>query len=264
MKSLLFSLWIYRGFILGTVKREFQLKYSNSILGSIWTILNPLAMITVYTVIFSNIMKARLPNNDNSFSYSIYLCAGVLTWGLFIEIVGRAQNIFIENANLLKKINFPRLTLPIVIVLSALLNFFIIFSLFTIFLLITDNFPGWLFFSIFPILMIQVFFSISIGVIVGVLNVFFRDIGQLFSITLQFWFWLTPIVYSSNVLPLSLQKYLYLNPMYPFIDSYQKILVSSAAPNYKGLCLMFFISLGISFFAFRLFRKRSGEMVDEL
>ena len=85
-------LWAYRGFIFGSVKREFQSKYRNSLLGASWTVINPLAMILVYTVIFAQIMRAKLPGVDSTFAYSIYLCSGLLTWGLFAEITGRAQN----------------------------------------------------------------------------------------------------------------------------------------------------------------------------
>jgi lipopolysaccharide transport system permease protein len=264
MKSLFLSLWLYRGFILGTVKREFQLKYRYSILGSFWTVVNPLAMIFVYTVIFSEIMQARLPGIESRFSYSIYLCAGILTWGLFVEIVSRSQNIFIDNANLLKKLNFPRLTLPVVIVLSALLNFAVIFSLFTVFLLISGNFPGWIYLALFPVLLIQIAFSIGLGIIVGVLNVFFRDVGQFFSIILQFWFWLTPIVYSVNVLPANLQGYLSYNPLVPLIACYQSILTRGVLPEWNSLLPISLISIGLCVFGLRLFRKRVGEMVDEL
>ena len=102
MVGVLKPLWAYRGFILGSVKREFQSKYRNSLLGAAWTVIQPLAMIVVYTVIFSQVMKAKLPGVDTTFAYSIYLCAGIITWGLFAEISGRAQNIFLEHANLLK------------------------------------------------------------------------------------------------------------------------------------------------------------------
>src|SRR5665647_1200102 len=112
-------LWAYRGFILGSVKREFQFKYKESLIGSAWAVINPLAMILVYTVIFSQVMRTRLPGADSPFAYSIYLCAGLLSWGLFSEIALRAQNIFLENANLLKKISFPRLCLPVVVVINA-------------------------------------------------------------------------------------------------------------------------------------------------
>jgi ABC-type polysaccharide/polyol phosphate export permease len=91
-------IWAYRGFISGSVKREFQSKHRNSLLGAAWTVINPLAMIVVYTVIFSRLMHSRLPGVSGTFAYSIYLCAGVLTWGLFAEITGRAQNTFIGNA----------------------------------------------------------------------------------------------------------------------------------------------------------------------
>src|SRR5690606_12129936 len=141
-----------RAFIFGSVKREFQSKYQNSLLGAAWTVLNPLAMIIVYTVIFSQVMRARLPGVESSFAYSIYLCAGVLTWGLFAEIVGRSQNVFLDNANLLKKLSFPRLCLPVTVVFNALLNFAIIFGLFTAFLLLSGNFPGLPFLALVPLL----------------------------------------------------------------------------------------------------------------
>lgn len=84
--SLHYSLWSYRGFILGSVKREFQSRYRNSLFGALWTVLNPLSMILVYTVIFSHIMRARLPGVEDGMAYSVYLCAGLLTWE-----IGRAH-----------------------------------------------------------------------------------------------------------------------------------------------------------------------------
>ena len=167
MSAMAKALWAYRGFVLGSVRREFQLKYRNSLLGAAWTVLNPLAMIVVYTVIFSQVMKAKLPGVDSTFAYSIYLCAGLLTWGLFAEIVGRAQNIFLEHANLMKKLSFPRMTLPVIVVLGAGLNFAIIFGLFLLFLLVTGNFPGWALLGAVPVLAVQVAFSIGLGITLG-------------------------------------------------------------------------------------------------
>ncbi|EJJ1099247.1 ABC transporter permease, partial [Escherichia coli] len=85
-------IWEYRGFILGNIKREFQSKYRNSLLGVTWSVLNPLSMIVVYTVIFSQVMRAKLPGVDSQYAYSIYICAGILTWGLFSDLVLRSQN----------------------------------------------------------------------------------------------------------------------------------------------------------------------------
>lgn len=264
MLDMLRSLWVYRGFVLGSVKREFQLKYRNSLLGAAWTILNPLAMIVVYTVIFSQIMRAKLPGVDSTFAYSIYLCSGVLTWGLFAEIASRGQNVFLENANLLKKLNFPRLCLPITVVLNAGLNFAIVFGLFTAFLLISGNFPGWAFLAMIPVLVIQVTFAVGLGISLGVLNVFFRDVGQFFGIFMQFWFWLTPIVYPATILPESVRPLMELNPMTGITSAYHAILVNGQQPSWPTLWFATIIALALCLVGVKLFRKHAGEMVDEL
>lgn len=258
------GLWAYRGFVLGSVKREFQAKYSNAILGASWSLLSPLAMILVYTVIFAEVMRSKLPGSDNTFAYSIYLCAGILTWGLFAEIVARAQNMFIEQANLIKKISFPRISLPLIVVLNALLNFGIIFALFTVFLIATGNFPGAVFAAVVPVLLLQVMFAIGLGMIVGVLNVFFRDVGQFITIFMQFWFWFTPIVYPASILPEPVRGALAWNPMAQVIGAYQRILVHGQAPDWFSLLPTFALALFLCMFGMRLFRKRCGEMVDEL
>ncbi len=264
ISALLQGVWAYRGFVFGSVKREFQAKYRQSLLGALWTILNPLALILVYTVIFSQVMQAKLPGMASSFSYSIYLCAGILTWGLFAEITSRAQNVFFENANLLKKVSFPRFCLPVIVICNALINFGIIFGLFTLFLLISGSFPGWIYFAIFPILFLQILFSIGLGMILGVLNVFFRDVGQFFGIFLQFWFWFTPIVYAPSILPEGVRAYLVYNPMANIIASYQQILVNGQAPDWFALLPMSLFTIALCLFGLQMFRKRVGEIVDEL
>ncbi len=258
------GLWAYRGFILGSVQREFQIKYRNSMLGAAWTVLNPLAMILVYTLIFAKVMHAKLPDLNSEFAYSIYLCAGILSWGLFAEIISRAQNVFLEHANLIKKISFPRICLPMIVVLSALVNFAIIFGLFTLFLIGSGNFPGWHFLAILPLLLLQILFAIGLGMVLAVLNVFFRDVGQFFTIFLQFWFWLTPIVYPATVLPTELQGWIALNPMAALIHAWQTVLVHAAWPNWASLLPLAALGAGLCVMGVLLFRRRSGEMVDEL
>ena len=264
MSALLSSIGAYRGFILSSVQREFQSKYRKSVLGAFWTVLNPLAMIVVYTVIFANVMHSRLAGSDSTFAYSIYLCAGVLTWGLFAEITGRAQTMFLEHAGLIKKLTFPRICLPIIVVLNALLNFSIIFGLFTAFLVISGNFPGLVYIALLPLLIVQVLFAIGLGIILGVWNVFFRDVGQFFAIFLQFWFWFTPVVYPVAVLPASARALLKYNPMAPLIVGYQDILVHHHWPQWDSLIPVTVLALLLCAAGLRLFRKRSGEMVDEL
>jgi lipopolysaccharide transport system permease protein len=258
------AVWSYRGFIFGSVLRDFQSKYQNSLLGALWNVINPLAMITVYTVIFSQVMRARLPGVDSTFAYSIYLCAGIISWSYFAEITSRAQNIFIEQANLLKKVNFPRICLPIVVVLTASLNFGILLGLFLLFLLLTGNFPGVVIFALIPLLIVQIVFSIGLGITLGVLNVFFRDIGQLFGVVLQFWFWLTPIVYSVDILPRSVQPLMDLNPMAGLMASYQGIFVKGLWPEWQNVWLIAVLGVLLCGVGLSLFRERSNEIVDEL
>lgn len=264
MTSLLHALWNYRGFVLDTVKREFQMKYRHSMLGVVWTILNPLAMILVYTLVFSQIMQARLPGIDSSFAYSIYLCAGLLTWGMFSEITTRCQNIFLDNANLLKKVSFPRITLPIIVTISALVNFSIIFSIFTLFLVVVGNFPGVVFITILPLILLQVLFSIGLGILLGILNVFFRDVGQFFSVVLQFWFWFTPIVYPASILPEHFQRLLVYNPLAALINAYQRVLVYAETPDWLSLLPLLVASVALCLLALLMFRKRVGDIVDEI
>ena len=262
--ALLKSVGNYRGFIVSSVEREFQTKYRNSLLGAAWTVLNPLAMIVVYTVIFANVMHSRLAGNDSPFAYSIYLCAGVLTWGLFAEITGRAQTMFLEHAGLIKKLTFPRICLPIIVVLNAVINFAIIFGLFTAFLLLSGNFPGLVFAAMLPLLLLQIAFAIGLGIILGVWNVFFRDVGQFFAIALQFWFWFTPVVYPVSVLPEGARNLLRFNPMAPLIVAYHDVLVGQAWPHWPSLIPLALLALLLCGFGLRLFRKRAGDMVDEL
>jgi lipopolysaccharide transport system permease protein len=256
--------WAYRGFILGNVKREFQSKYLNSVLGAAWMVLNPLAMIVVYTVIFSEVMRAKLPGVDTKFAYSIYLCAGVLVWGLFADITGRAQSVFLDNANLLKKISFPRLCLPAVVLANALLNFSIVFGLFTAFLVVSGTFPGLVYFALVPVIALIVIFAIGLGITLGVLNVFFRDVGQAFGILLQFWFWLTPVVYPATIIPERLRGLLHYNPMAAPIVACQDILVAGRWPNWHSLWPIAVLSVVMCLLGLRLFRRHAGEMVDEL
>jgi lipopolysaccharide transport system permease protein len=258
------SLWGYRDFIVGAIKRDFQAKHQNSLLGVVWAVLSPLALIAVYTIVFSQVMKAKLPGVESGISYTIYLCAGMITWGLFSEIVQKMQVCFLENANLLKKLIFPRMCLPIIVLGNGLVNFSIIFGVFLVFLIISGNFPGFLLFALAAPLFILLIMAIGLGVTLGVLNVFFRDVGQFFGIFLQFWFWLTPIVYPISILPVKVQAIIGLNPLAPVIGSFQSILVSEEPPLWESLIYPFTFSMVLCFIGLYLFRRHAADMVDEL
>lgn len=257
-------LWRYRGFVLGSVKREFQSKYQNSLLGGIWTVVQPLAMILVYTLVFSEVMQARLPGVDSPYAFSIYLCSGVLTWALFNEIVQRSQSVFLDNGNMIKKLSFPRICLPAIVVLSALLNFSITITIFLAFLAITGNFPGVHLVAAIPLLAVMVAFAVGLGIIVGVLNVFFRDVGQFFSIVMQFWFWFTPIVYSTATLPEGARSWIAMNPMTGLMQSFQAVFFHKQWPDWSAMLPLTVLAVVACVLGLLLFRRRSAEMVDEL
>jgi lipopolysaccharide transport system permease protein len=257
------ALWAFRGFILGSVQREFQSKYRNSLLGIVWPVLNPLAMVTIYTVIFSKIMRARLPEVEGQFAYSIYLCAGILSWGLFSEIVTRAQNVFIDHANLIKKLKFPRLCLPVIVVLGSALNFAILLAVFLGFLLIVGQFPGGRFLALLPLLGVQTLLAIGLGIVLAVFNVFFRDVGQFSGIALSFWFWCTPIVYPASILPESIARLMNFNPMAVLVDLQQRLFLGGEMDLFR-LMPVLAVALLLCVLGGALFRRHSGDMVDEL
>jgi lipopolysaccharide transport system permease protein len=262
--SSLKAVWDFRGFIFGSVRRDYQLRYRGTMLGIAWTVLQPLAMILIYTIVFSQVMKNKLHGVNDDFAYSIYLCAGIITWGLFAEIIQRSQSVFLDNANLVKKLNFPRLTLPLIVVATALLNFSIVFGIFLLFLLVSGNVPDITLLAMIPLLAIQVLFAAGLGVTLGLLNVFFRDVGQLSGLLLQIWFWATPIAYPATILPEWLRPLVNLNPMYHLTHSYQDVLLSHQLPDWSNLALLAAVSVGLALYAACLFRRRAGEMVDEL
>lgn len=261
---MLHTLWSYKGFILSSAFREFQIRYNATVLGLAWAAIQPLAIVFIYTIIFSELMAGRLPGDIHRYQYSIYLCSGILTWGLFAEVVNRCQVMFLDNADLIKKIQFPKLTLPFVSVTISLIQFVIVFSIFLAFLTLIHALPGWLLLGIVPVLVVQLLFSVSLGTILGVLNVFFRDVGQMALILLQLWYWATPIVYPRSILPTWLKPWMNLNPMYHIMSGYQTIFASQQWPDFKALSLVFVLSLVLAVFAVWLFRRLSGDIVDEL
>jgi homopolymeric O-antigen transport system permease protein len=259
---MLTAVWRYRGFVLGMVRREFQVRYLHSVLGSVWAVIGPLSTIVIYTVIFGRLMRARLPGVDDSLAYGVFLCAGVTTWGMFSEVIQRCLSIFIEHANLLKKMSFPRGTLPVIVLLSAAVNFAIVFVLLLLFLAVTGRFPGWSLVAFLPLLIVQQSLALGLGVALGVVNVFFRDVAHAAATLLQFWFWLTPIVYPQQIVGETVQRLLDLNPLTRVVLAYQAILLRGTWPDWSQLLLPALSALAALALGAIAFRRLSGEMVD--
>ena len=254
----------FRGFIKGLVVRDFKMRYLNSVLGSLWSILNPLSNILVYTLIFSHVMKSKLPGIDDTMAYSVYLCAGLLPWNYFIETLQRGQNMFIEQGNLLRKVSFPKVSLPSFVFISSTINFVIIYLLFLIFLVIVGRTPGYSIIAVIPLLILQQAISVGLGVFFGTLNVFFRDIGYTVGVITQFWFWLTPIVYAAEIIPEEFKKFFIINPMYPIIKGYQDIYLYHVMPEWKTLSFSVVFAILALLLGYITYKRLNDEMVDEL
>lgn len=265
MKQLARALWRYRGFILGSVRRDFEVRYVRSVFGFLWAIIEPLSMILVYTFIFSKVMRAKLPGTTDGWAYSIYLCAGILTWGFFIETLNRCQTLFLDQANLLKKSSFPRMTLPVIVLMSATINFVIIFAILCVFLVLVHRFPGWYILWFVPLLMIEQGFAMGLGMVTGTLNVFFRDIGKAIGVALNFWFWVTPIVYPESIIPKWMQNtLLHWNPLVALTIGFQSILLRHPLPALSSFYMPTIVAVVFLGFGYYTFLRLSDDLVDEL
>jgi len=256
--------WEFRGFILASVKRDFVSRYLGTQLGFFWAIAQPLAMILIYTVVFSSIMKPALAGYASPFAYSIYLCAGILVWQLFSDLLNRSVGVFVHNSTLLKKVNLPKLALPIIVALSGLTNFVILLGLFLAFMLAIGAFPFAAVLALAPLLVLVVAFAIGLGVLLGTVNVFYRDVEQGTAMLLQFWFWLTPIVYPGRALPGILADVLAWNPMWPLVRFAQTIFLEDRVPDWSMLVYPSIVACALLALAMFAFRSLSGEIVDEL
>jgi lipopolysaccharide transport system permease protein len=259
------ALWVYRTFVLSMVGREFRSRYMGSLLGALWAVLSPLALILIYLVIFSAVMRGKLPGDKGDpLSYGLFLTTGIIVWGFFAEVAGKCQTVFVEYANLLKKMSFPRITLPVIVLLTAIVNFCLIAGLFLLLLLAVGRFPGAAMLAFVPLLALQAGFSIGLGILLGTLHVFFRDVGQLWTVLLNLWFWVTPIVYHIDILPDGFQPMLSWNPLTPLFLSYQSIVLENRWPDWASLWWPAMATLVVLTLGLVAFRRLSGEMVDEL
>lgn len=262
---LMFSaLWQYRNFVISSIRNEFSSRFARSKFGGLWAIFNPLSQVAIYALILSNILQAKMVGIDSQYSFAIYLTAGMLCWNLFSEIVSRCLNVFIANGNLIKKAMFPRIVLPAILVGTCLLDNVLLFAAILVVFAILGHMPGvqivWL-----PLLVLgTTALGIGTGLILGILNVFVRDIAQVVPIILQILFWFTPIVYPISIIPERYQHYLYLNPVFPLVRAYQDVLVFAVSPDVLHIFLILGASAILLLVALFLFFRAHEEMADVL
>jgi len=258
------EIWQFRSYILGSVKRDFSLRYTGSVLGAALVFLVPALQISLYVVVFGNLLKNRLPGNPTFYGYSIYLCCGILLWNFFTELLQRTQNVYLDNANLIKKAAFPRSVLSIVNVCVALVNLGLAMALLLAFLLVTGVFPGLSILGLLPIVVVIAALALSIGLCVAVLQVFFRDFGALMGIALQLLFWGTPIVYPLQILPGWFVPWLQLNPLLAPVATAQAILLGTSLPETGAWYSTLLIGVVAALLGYRLHARHHADLLDNL
>lgn len=264
MKDMLRSLWAYRYFIFSSINNELKMRFVQSKLGALWMIIHPLMQVLIFATILSEVLSAKLPGIDNKYAYALYLMSGTLCWNMFSETVNKCVSLFVENGNLMKKIAFPRICLPFIAGGAMLINnVLLLLAIFLVFA-VMGHFPGhqvlWL-----PVLMMMtLMFAMSIGILLGVFNVFMRDIAQVVPVVLQALFWLTPIVYNISILPKGVGEAFRLNPLYPLVTGYQQVLLYDKAPDWVSLAPLALATVLLAIASLVVFRRASQELVDAL
>lgn len=254
----------HRELLISAVQREFLQRHQGALLGATWSILQPLALIAIYTLVFSKVMQGRMPGVTGEFGYSLYLCAGLLPWGFFAEGLARGQNAFLEHAGLLRRTQVPLMLPPVAALMGAGLNFVIIGSLFALVLALLGSLPspqGLVLFA--TALVIQVWMALALGVLLGALTVFFRDIAPATGLLLQFGFWFTPIVYPVQVLPGWAADVLgWVNPMFHLVAWHQAAVLHQPMPDPSTLLPSLVWAMLATLATWGLLRRHGAEIPD--
>jgi len=251
-------------------KRDFKERYVGTSLGQLWYILSPIITIMIYTIIFSDFMSMKLDIVDSSYSYSIYLIAGLLAWTSFSTTILRLNNSIFEKSNLIKKINVPVFVYQLSIIITEYFLLLLSYLLSIIFLLLVDHPVTWSFLYLAPILFIQTLFAYGLGTVFSLFNVFIKDLKEAIPILTQLWFWMTPIVYVQDMVAVYVQdmvadKYPFLltyNPFYYFANIYQNIFLYSKAPSLNTLVFISVLSILAILIAGFFYKKMIAAVKD--
>lgn len=251
------DIWVFRNMIFELTHRELRGKYKGSVLGFLWTYINPLMQILVYAFIFSQIFKSGIEN------FHIYLIVSMFPFNFFSGGVMQGLGSVRYQADLVKKVYFPRQVLPIVALTVNFINLLISFGIIYSILLISGwginiSVQIWL----VPVMLLEYFFALGLALMLSAVEVYFRDIEHIVSVIMMIWMYMTPMFYSIEIIPEEFLPLFYRNPMLYIISMYQQILYYKIAPDsvymWKALCFtgVFLIVGGI---VFKMLEKRFAE-----
>ena len=255
--------------------RELRAKYKRSLLGWAWSLLNPLATMLIFTLVFRFFLKIQAPRGEPSGlkNFAFYLMCGLLAWNYLVAGVMGSIGTLIGNANLVKKTYFPRELLIASLVASAVVSFLIELALLAVALLVF----GSVVLPFLPVVLLLValltLFATGLGLAFSVLNVYFRDVQHLVNILFQVWFYLTPIVYPIDLVPqhavifgrnLPTRALLEPNPMVGFVESFRDLLYDLRTPPLGTLTYLLVVSTAVFGAGLYLFGRLEGRLAEEL
>jgi ABC-2 type transport system permease protein len=218
LRGTIVALVRYRELLKNLALKDLKLKYRGSVLGFVWSLVNPLVMISVYGLAFTYILRTRVEG------FVFFLLLGILPWSFFASSANMATGAIIDSGGLMKSVTFPRAILPIATVLFNLIQYLLTILVFLPLMLIVYRVPLSAPMLLYPVfLALQVLFTVGVALLLAVGTAFFRDIRHLLEIALSILFWLTPIVYPLPQVSGRLRSVILLSPLSPFIVSYQQI-----------------------------------------
>ncbi len=254
------DLWRYRELFLILAWRDVAVRYKQTVIGILWAILRPLLTMIVFTVLFGHI--AKLPS-DGQAPYALLVFAAMLPWTLFSNALSEASNSLINNANLIGKIYFPRLIIPMATLVTAFIDFLISFIILLGMMIYYQFVPGWTILYLPLFILLALLASLGPGLWITALNVKYRDFRYVIPFVVQFGLYISPVGFSSNVIPEQWRLLYSLNPMVGVIDGFRWCTLGGNSPIYMPgfllslVVITFFLWLGIS-----RFRKTERTFAD--
>ena len=233
--------------------REIRVRYKQSVLGAAWAVLQPLALMLIFTFVFSQI--ARIPTDE---PYPIFSYTALLPWQLLATSITFGVNSLINNMNLVTKTYFPREVLPLGVIGAALFDFLIASSIFVLLMIYYDVQVTIYFLWIPVFLIIQIFLMLGVSLIGAALTVFYRDVRFVVPLGIQLWMYATPIIYPLELVDQSLPQYrtLYaLNPMVGIVESYRNVILRGVPPNFTDLGIAAAVSIVLFIVAYIIFKR---------
>ena len=220
-------------------RQELVDRYAGSMLGFVWAFVQPMVMMFIFVVIFGQLMGGRLPGVDTAYGYAIYLVAGMLPWIAFSNTLARTATVFVDKKNVLSKVGLSLTMLPLFIVVAETATFAIGVLLFGGLLALAGHAPSADVLALPWIFLVQQMLALGIGMILGVLNVFLRDVREFVNVLIQLWFWATPIVWAPQIMsPARFEQLKRFNPMANVATAYQGAVLGNARPDYDSLALV--------------------------